>query len=153
MTGGGAVAGLGAVADADEAAFADEALEEAGDAVGREGQLEGEADVLVGDGLVVGEEGGEALLDVFVVGADGLAVGYLVDIESLDAGQQLAVGLEVDAGDVDIATVVVAVFHFDVALEGEAEGADAGERDGVALLHLVEHDAAQVVQRVCEFSR
>ena len=153
MAGGGAVVGLAAVADADEAAFADEALEEAADAVGRERQLEGVADIFVRDGVVVGEESCETLVDLVVLGVEDLAVGGLVDRETLDLGQQLAVGLEVNAADVNIATVIVAVLHLDLALERETEGADAGQRDGIALLHFVEHDALQKIQRMCQFSR
>ena len=149
MAGGGAIAGLAAGADADEAAFADEAFEEGADAVGCEGPVEGEADILVGHGVVGGKEGGEALLDVILFCVESLAIRDLADLESLDFGQQLAVGLEVDACDMDITTVVVAVLHLDLAFEGEAEGADAGQVDGVALLQFVEHDALKIAQRVC----
>ena len=153
MAGGGAIAGLAAVADADEAAFADEALEEGADTVGREGQLEGITDVFVRDGLVVGKEGSEALVDVILFRVECLSEGYLADLEFLDFRQQLAVGLEVDADDVDIATVIVAVFHLDLAFEGEPEGADTWQVDGVAFLHFVEHDALQIAQSMYQFSR
>lgn len=148
MAGGGAIAGLAAGADADEAAFADEALEEGTDAVGCEGPVEGEADILVRHGVVGGKESGEALVDVILFGLECLAIRDLADLKFLDFGQQLAVGLEVDACDMDITTVVVAVLHLDFAFEGEAEGADAGQVDGVALLQFVEHDALKIAQRM-----
>ena len=87
MAGGGAVAGLAAAADADEAGFADEALEEGADAVGRERPVEGKADILLGYGVVAGKEGGEALLDVIFFRVKGLAIRYLADLEILDFGQ------------------------------------------------------------------
>lgn len=149
VSGGGAIAGLAAGADADEAAFADETLEEGADAVGREGPVEGEADILVRHGVVGGKESGEALVDVILFGLESLAIGHLADLESLDFGQQLAVGLEVDACDMDITTVVVAVLHLNLAFEGEAEGTDAGQVDGVAFLQFVEHDALKIAQRMC----
>ena len=148
VSGGGAVAGLAAGADADEAAFADEAFEEGADAVGGEGPVEGEANIFVRHGVVGGKEGGEALLDVILFRVESLAIRDLADLESLDFGQQLAVGLEVDACDMDITTVVVAVLHLDLAFEGEAEGADAGQTDGVAFLQFVEHDALKIAQRM-----
>lgn len=87
MAGGGAIAGLAAGADADEAAFADEALEEGTDAVGRERPVEGEANIFVRHGVVGGKEGGEALLDVIFFRVKGLAIRYLADLEILDFGQ------------------------------------------------------------------
>ena len=64
MTVCGAVAGLATVANADESAFADETFEEGTDAVGRECPVEGKAYIFVCYGVVVGKEGGEALLYV-----------------------------------------------------------------------------------------
>ena len=87
MAGGGAIAGLAAAADADEAAFVDEAFEEGADAVGRERPVEGEADIFLGYGVVAGKEGGEALLDVIFFRVKGLAIRYLADLEILDFGQ------------------------------------------------------------------
>ena len=86
MAGGGAIAGLAAGADADEAAFADEALEEGTDAVGCEGPVESEADIFVRHGVVGGKEGGEALHDVVFFRVEGLAIRYLADLKFLDFG-------------------------------------------------------------------
>lgn len=150
--GSGTVAALTPGAFTKEAAFADKALEERGDAVGREGPFKGEADILMGDGVALGEEGGEALVDVIGISVEGLAEWRLIDLEVLDFGEQFRVGLEVDVADVDVATVVIAVLYLNLAFDGEAEGADAWQRDGVALLHLVKHDALQVAQCVLQFA-
>ena len=149
----GVITGLATRAFAGEAAFADEALEEGGDAVGREGPFEGEADIFVGHGVVVGKEGGEALVDVGFLSIESLTKGNLVDAERQSLGQQLTVGLEVNPCDADITTMIAAVLHLYLALEREAEGTDARQRDGIAFLHLVEHHALQIAQRVLQLTR
>lgn len=111
MAGSGAVAGLGSVADADEAAFANEALKEGGDAMWSERPFEGEAYIFTSHGIVVGEESRETLLYVIVVCVKRLAIRLLVDIKLPDFRQQFTVGLEVHPSHTDIAAMVVAVLH------------------------------------------
>ena len=78
---GSAVAGLAAGAFTEEATFSNEALEERGDAVGREGPFECVAYIFVGDDVVVGKEGGETLVDVGFLGVESLTVRLLLYLE------------------------------------------------------------------------
>ena len=146
-----AVACLGTLALLDEATFANETLEEGGDATAGEGELESIGDVFVRDGFFLGKEGGKTLFHFFVLDIESHSVGHLVHFETSCLLQQLAVWLKEDVADAHVAAVVeihiVAAFDGDVALQGETEGADAGQTDGVALLHLMQHHTPQRVQR------
>lgn len=137
VAGNGAVAGLATCAFAGETTFADEAGEEVGDAVGREGKFEGIADIAVGDGVLRGEEGGESLFDISILDVESHAVWFLIHLETLDFLKEFMVGLEVDAGNVNVLAVIEAVAQFHVAFKGKPEGADTRQADGITFLHLM----------------
>ncbi len=144
MSLGCAITALAAGAEPHESSFTHEALEKGRDAMGSERPLECVAYILVGDGVVVGKESGESLLYVGILSVEDLPKGFLTDRKILHSSQKVAVGLEVDACHVNVAAVIVAILHLYLALYGQTESAYSRQLNGVALLHLVEHDALQV---------
>ena len=77
-----AVARLGAAALTDEATVVDEAVQEGGDAVAGQGLFEGEGDITMGDGFLLGKEFCEACMDLIFFYMERHAVGHLVHFES-----------------------------------------------------------------------
>ena len=105
------------------------------------------------DGLVRGEEFGQALVDVVAIGVNGLNVRFLIYLYLFDGVQQFAVGLEEDAVDVDVAPEVAVLGLSDFAFERGREGADERQMHGLAFLELVQEDALEVVQRTQQRAR
>ena len=81
MSFGSAIARLCTPSNLDEASFKDETVEEGGDAVARQRQLEGIAHILVGNGVLRGKELREARVDLVVIDVKNLAVRHLIDLE------------------------------------------------------------------------
>ena len=126
---------------ADDAALFHQVMEKGCYAASCQTLFEGDGDVFVRDGILSGKEVGKAGFDFSLLCLNGLSERYLLYFEAAHFSQQSIVRTELYAFYTDIFSMIIAVLHLDVALQGEAEGADSWQRNGVALFEFVHHDA------------
>lgn len=143
------IACLAAASFSDETPVGDEAGEDVGEAVTRDGAVEGMIEVGTSDGVLAGEEGAQG--GVYLLFGDDRPHGQriLIHLEATQVGQQVLIRRETDAIDMDVAPHVLAILLHHPTAERQREGAESRQVDGRAVAHHVHQFIAHGVERSC----